>query len=530
MSQVYWSSLRRIGALSLVTMVATLAAFSWNQAEGGRSVAWCYDGHRWLPFSEGIPGSVSREGLVSCLESSADQEYVYRFDAQIIPGGALIDLGDTSLFWAFKPTGDTKVEVTAHDDRVIFGDTCDRRIEVSAGVTAVTAPGYPCIGRERISVDPRTVSEVDFTIYVTRRQFIVDAAEGWYHIHIDSTGASGDPTPRAWLQLRSSGRGVWVSAEREIVQGMHHFIHEPLAATIGDRQQYRAYDWEIRVDQELIPMAFKHSAHFLLPDWDAYWAEVRGWLAAIVDDLYRDRVEPVELHVLDTVSWEAYAAGRTIYTSYASANTILHELGHVLAGTEAGHNEDFTAMVLMLWDRYIPGFNTARAMELAARYSVQVGSAPAVEPVSGRTTIVRDLFAKTAPELPSDYEPIDPEELHFRVELEVGREYTFASGKIVTSSRITPVCQVTEPYSDGTASQAWHPPHGEFTISSGGTWNGIEIVGFSNGEHGSVISGTPTTAGRVRVEVTTKCPGGSSQEPRLVGYSEVIVVDPNDDE
>lgn len=415
---------------------------------------------------------------------------------------------------------------------MIFGDTCDRRIEVSGGVTTTVAPGYPCIGRERISVDPRTVSEVDFTIYVTRRQFIVDASEGWYHIHIDRSGASGDPTPRGWIQLRSSGSGVWVSADREIVDGTHHFIHEPVVGTIGDRQQYRAYDWETRIAQELIPLSFNHSAYFLLPDWDAYWAEVRRWIAAIVDDLYRGNIEPVELHVLDIVGWEAYASGRTIYTSYASANTILHELAHVLAGTENGHNEEFTAMVLMVWDRYVPSFDTERALQLADRYSVRVGNPPDVLPVSRRTTIVRELFAKVPPPLPSDDSRIDAADLLLRVELELGQSYSGIDDLNVATSEFAPSCRVESSHSDGTTYFSWFGPRAEFSVNPGGEWNGLELVGYSNaktGERGVQVTGTPTVAGRVLVRVTTKCPGGRSQEPRFVGYSEVIVIDPNDE-
>ena len=66
-------------------------------------------------------------------------------------------------------------------------------------------------------------------------------------------------------------------------------------------------------------------------------------------------------------------------------------------------------------------------------------------------------------------------------------------------------------------------------MNPGGEWNGLELVGYSNaktGERGVQVTGTPTVAGRVLVRITTQCPGGRSQEPRFVGYSEIIVVDP----
>ena len=326
---------------------------------------------------------------------------------------------------------------------------------------------------------------------------------------------------------------MWVSADREIVDGTHHFIHEPVVGTIGDRQQYRAYDWEIRVEQELIPQSFNHSAYFLLPDWDAYWAEVRGWLAAIVDDLYRGNIEPVELQVLNTVGWEAYASGRTIYISYASANTILHELAHVLAGTDVGHGEQFTAMMLTIWDRYIPGFDAERALELADRYSVRIGSDPDVRPISSRTTLVRELFAKEPPPQPSDDSQIDPEDLLLQVVLEVGQPYTEFSNKLVATSETMPTCTVVEHYSDGTTYSSYYPVFTEFSINAGGEWNGLSLLGFSSQEDGQItnsgtwVIGTPTIAGRVLVRVISHCPGGFAQEPSLVGYSEVIVREPD---
>ncbi len=523
-----------LGTIALCGLTLGVAFSSTSATGENRVPAWCHSGQAWILYAEGIPGSATPEDFTACLRRSAEHGYVLRFDGQSVPGGALIDLGQTRLFWTLPGGHSLRLSITAYDDHVTFGDSCEREFELHGGAVRMTAPGYPCVDHERVREDSRGLTDVDFAIYVFRRQFVIDGPDGWYHVVRDQTGWNEDPTPRGEITLRGVNASIWVSTEFEAAIGGYVHNYRPVANTGGDPQQYFAYDWESRVRAELIPRSFNHTAQYLLPDRDAYWTEVRGWIDAIMEDLFHGRAAPVHLVVLDTIDSRGYAdpATRTISTSRTSANTILHELAHIIAGADEGHDARFVATLLMLWQRYVPDFNSARAVELASHHLVAIAEPVHVEPESERTAHVHSLFERKAPTLPSDYEPIDPEELHFRVELEVGREYTFASGEFVTSSSITPACLVTEPYSDGTTSQAWHGPAGTFTIGGRGgkVWNGIEIAGFSNGEHGSYISGTPTTAGRVRVEVTTKCPGGSSQEPRLVGYSEVIVVDPNDDE
>lgn len=64
-------------------------------------------------------------------------------------------------------------------------------------------------------------------------------------------------------------------------------------------------------------------------------------------------------------------------------------------------------------------------------------------------------------------------------------------------------------------------------MNPGGTWNGLKIQNYSGEEEaGTFITGPPVAPGRVRVKISTQCPGGHSQSPRLVGYSEIIVVNP----
>ena len=520
-----------LGIIALCGLLFGFLSTSTSALSGGQTPGWCYEGQRWLGFAEGIPGSALSEEFTACLRGSVERGEAKRFDGQAVAGGALIDLGDATLFWTLPSSHALPLTITAYDDRVVFADTCDRVFEVRDGVTRMTAPGYPCLDQERIRIVPEHLAHVDFTIYVFRRQFVVDALEGWYHIVSDKTGVDEGPTPRGQIALKGVNAAIWVTTELDAADGARYEAHQPVANTAWDPQQFIAYDWELRVRDELIPRSFDRAAQYLLPDWAAYWDEVRTWLAAIVDDLFHGGEAPVRLEVLDVVGWRGHAspAERTISASFASTNLVLHELAHILADAEAGHGGEFVATLLMLWERYVPDFNTERALDLAGQYSVEVGQSVVVEPVSQRTSAVHQLFAKQAPVLPSDYTFVDAENLLLQVVLEVGQEYTGLSNKLVATSETMPICTIEERYSDGTTYRSYYGAFTEFTIDAGGEWNGLSLEGFTSEEDGQLtnsgswVIGTPAVAGRVLVRVVTYCPAGFAQEARLLGYSEVII-------
>ena len=516
--------------LALISAIITLA-LATPQADATASVpAWCHDGDAWLGYAENIPGSSDRDAFTQCLQSAAQRGTITAFDAQLTDNGLLLDTGATSLFWTLPNLFSLDLAIIAYERHITIGDNCDRLFELRASRLRMTAPGFPCEGQERIREDSRSGADPDFTIYIFDTQFIIDASDGWYHIVRDRTDWGEDPTRRGEIVLKAANGAIWVTADTEIPEssgGAIFDIHRPVANTAQDRQQFLAYDWEQRVTAELIPRSFNNTAYYLLPDWPAYWREVRLWLAAISDDLFDPSAEPVHLEVLDTVDWQAYASGRTIYISYASANTILHELAHVVAGDSSGHTGRFVATIIDIWERYIPGFDRDRAHALAERYGVEVGEPARIRPVSDRTRTVRDLFAKTPPSDPSDEVPIPADQLLNSITLQTGRTYHYAPQTIIASSPRAPSCFVEERNADGTIERSGYGPIADFTINPGGTWNGLEIQSYGDDrEAGAFVSGTPVAPGRVRVEISTQCPGGSSQDPRLVGYSEIIVVAP----
>lgn len=516
------AALALIGALLLIIAVAASA-----RAADSSVAAWCWDGDEWLGYAGGIPGSASPEQFTQCLRAAAERDEVTAISGELVEGGTLLDLGDTSLYWALPGVFGVAMTLVAYDDHVIIHDNCDRVFELRAHVATMVDPGYPCVDapdneKERIREDPRDVTDPDFTIFIVERQLVVDGADGWYHIVRDITGYHEDPTPRSTVTFSPTGGGIWVTAAQKVVPNEGHFdIHEPVAGTRGDEQQFRAYNWEERVTNSLFPPSFNETAYYALPDQDAYWAEVRGWLAAMSDDLYRSP-DAVRLDVLDVLGWEAYATEGTVHTSLASANTILHEFAHTVAGVEHGHDGRFVATLLMIWERYVPGFDAARARELASLYSVNVGEPADVEPESGKTRLVHELFAKAAPVQPSDDTPIPPDQLLGSVRLSVGNQDLGNPQRTIEILVEGATCDVTSSYPDGTTDQRRFGPAGEFTINPEGDWNGLSIGHI---EDGVFVDGTPTAPGRVRVEVTTACPSGNYDEARVIGYAEVIVVD-----
>lgn len=520
----------RFLSLGLISAI-TAMLFAVPRAQAADSVpAWCYDGTAWLGYAEDIPGSSDRETFTQCLQFAAQRGTVTAFDAKIADNGVLFDLGANSLFWTLPNLLSLDLAITAYEQHVMIEDNCGRIFQLRADLLQMTASGFACEGQERIREDPRSVADPDFTIYILDTQFILDAPDGWYHIVRDRTDWGEDPTRRGQIILKAANGAIWVTADTEIPEasgGAIFDIHRPVANTAKDRQQFLAYDWEERVTEELIPQSFDDAATYLLPDWPAYWREVRLWLAAIRDDLLGPVAEPIYLEVLDGADWKAYASGRTIYISYASAAAILHELAHVIAGDSSGHDGRFVATLLDIWERYIPDFDGDHARALAQRYGVEVGEPAHLQPVSDRTRTVLDLFAKTPPSDPSDEVSIPADMLLRSITLHTGRTYHYAPQTIVAASPRAPSCIIEERAADGTIERSGYGPIADFTVNPGGTWNGLAIQSYGDDqEAGAFVAGTPVAPGRVRVKISTQCPGGFSQSPRLVGYSEIIVVNP----
>ena len=522
------------GAFLVVVVLLAAQASSDRQANAGPSAVWCYYGNSWLSYSEGVPGSATREAFTDCLRSAAERGEILAFRGTLLERGALIEVGDGSIYWKFRIQDETAVFVTAYDDRVVFTDESGRDIEVRNGVLNMTPASHPYVGRERIELTDRRVLRTDFTIYVVGLQFVAVGEDGWYHIDLDRTGWNEDDPLTGEITLTNRWPGVWITTEREHSEplgGAIYSIRQPLAGNYEHLHYYFFRDWEDQVRALLIPTSFSYAGYDFLPDWEAYYLLMKDGAEAIIEDLYHGRDDRPQLE-LEARRWGLVRAGQSSYfLSGSSASNLLHQVARLITGPRAGYGGTFTATLMMLWERYVPGFDRATALALAERYSVVVANPVDVNPVSDRTERVNQVLTRSPAELPSDREPIAAEDLHLSVTLEVGTTYDFDNSVIVVNQDPSSSCVVDVTYSGGTYMRR-NGLRSQLTVNPGGTWNGIKISGYTNlltGEGRALVLGTATVAGRVRVEITTRCPGGYPQEPQFVGYSEIIVVDPNDE-
>ena len=523
-----------LGVFVAIMAISVALAFSSHKTVAGPTAVWCYGADSWLGYSEGVPGSATREDFSRCLQAAAERGEIVALKGVLQGRGALIEAGDGSIYWHFEVERETSLSVTAYDGRIVFKDACDRRIELVDGALTTTAPGDPCGGQPRTEQTDRRVFNPDFTLYVFGRQFVADGDEGWYHVHLDRTGWGEVGTPRSQIDLTNRWPGVWISTQLDYPRpsgGSIFTIRQPLAGNHAHLEYFLSADWEYRVPAEANSSPFSRAGYDYFPDRNAYWELMKEATDAIIDDLFGGRHDRPTLDVEATESGLIHAGHSKYFTTRANTWDLLHRIARVITGPNAGYGGTFNATLLMLWDRYVPTFNKDAALRYAQRYGVSVGNHPPVNPVSELTARVNEILTRPPAALPSDHEPIAPEELLLSVTLELGKTYDHWTDVEIVTSELVPSCVVDESYSDGTTYRVQHGPQGKFTVNPGGTWNGISLLGFSGkpGVTGMLVRGTPTLAGRVRVEVTTKCPGGESQKPQFVGYSEIVVVDPDEE-
>jgi hypothetical protein len=555
-----WRMLRRIASIGAfllgVALLATVAT-SDRQASAGPSAVWCYNGEHWLGYAEGIPGSAKRETFAACLSRSVERDEVIALRGRLLDGGALIDVGDGSIYWEYGPR-ESSLYITAFDDRVVLFAGCGDGFELNQGVSTAIATGGFCNGPATVRRSDERVVDPNFTVYVVGRQFIADGEDGWYHVVADQTGVSNNPIPRGEFVLRNRGAAVWLRTEDDhATTGQTYYVRRPLAGYRSQIQFHNVSDWGYRLGA-LIPLSFRWAARDFLPDGTAYWTVMKDFVDAVMDDLFRGRVDPPTLDLVAHWSGLIHAdrvvnlcqfeegpnlvrpvphtptpidrvpeciedSEQTIDTRRSgyfakkeNVSDLLDSLAQRIVGTDSTFGGTLTATRLMLWERYVPGFNREAALELAGRYGVDVGVSINVNPVSDRTMFARDILSRIPPALPSDHEPIDADQLQASLVLNLGQTYSTADLANVTiaTSDYMPTCSFFQ---------------GTFTINPGGTWNGLKLSTFTGpSETGLFVGGTPTMVGRVRVrlELTNACPEAPSHRPHFVGYSEVIVVDP----
>lgn len=519
--------------LAVIAVCGLLAGFGSTSTFGevpSTVPAWCFDGQRWRGYAEGIPGSASKEEFSACLRAATARGEIRSWTGELLDSGLLIDVGDSSIVW---PSRESSLFITAYDDRIVVKDSCDRLVEVRNRRVSIPVQSDACDGAGRMHEVDVAITDPDFTIYFVPRTFVIDGDDNWIHIGYEPPSL-GETYPNRWgeITLRDRHPGLWLRQAviiRAPTGGYGRRFYHPIAGTGPEVARYRFDDWLHTVRSELIwrqpaVRRFEESGHDLLPDREAYARAAQGWIDAIVEDLFAGRVPPVTFAMPEHGGVWLDVSQRTLWIVHPGMTGILLELARLFVLPDSGNGERAAATFLTLVERYAPEFDAEFARQLAREYQVPVGEPIEVEPVSERTSTVRRLLKQPAPPLPSDHEPIPSDQQLGKTELVVGESYQSSSDAVIIRE---PSCFVTSQYTDGTLTTSQYGLDGAFTIGAGRHWNGLEIHETTGrGTRSIYLQGVPTAAGRVRVEVTTKCVNDRYRRPPIaLGYVEVIVVD-----
>ena len=167
-----------------------------------------------------------------------------------------------------------------------------------------------------------------------------------------------------------------------------------------DPQQRRVYDWERQVGANLLPDELSEE---IPPE------RAQALVDAVFADLFGLGVSPPRVR----------AAGRNDQSSYYShqfrqirilpgawdAATVLHETVHAALAVQRtqtfgrwqGHGREYAATILMLWERYVPGFDAEQARADAAVHGVEIADRSPIRPSGGTAGAdsVTDLLGLT---------------------------------------------------------------------------------------------------------------------------------------
>ena len=167
-----------------------------------------------------------------------------------------------------------------------------------------------------------------------------------------------------------------------------------------DPQQRRVYDWERQVGANLLPDELSEE---IPPE------RAQALVDAVFADLFGLGVSPPRVR----------AAGRNDHSSYYShqfrqirilpgawdAATVLHETVHAALAVQRtqtfarwqGHGREYAATILMLWERYVPGFDAEQARVDASVHGVAIADRSPIRPSGGTAGAdsVTDLLGLT---------------------------------------------------------------------------------------------------------------------------------------
>lgn len=153
-----------------------------------------------------------------------------------------------------------------------------------------------------------------------------------------------------------------------------------------DPQQYRVYDWERQTEANLLPDSLNDEIE---PE------QAQRITDAVFADLFGSATRPPRVRPANRDDEYSYYTHQfrqiRILPGAWDAATVLHETVHAALAVRQsstfarwdGHGQEYAATILMLWERYMPGFDAVRAREAAALHGVDIADISPIRPVGG---------------------------------------------------------------------------------------------------------------------------------------------------
>ena len=152
----------------------------------------------------------------------------------------------------------------------------------------------------------------------------------------------------------------------------------------NDPQQYRIYDWERQMEANLLPAEMDEAITL---------ERAQAIADAVFADMFGESRRPPRVRVVDQAQSAYVHQFRQIRLSEAGLNgaTVLHETAHAVLAAEAdrsfrrweGHGPEYALTILMFWQRYVPGFDAARAWSAARLHGVEFAARQPASPLGG---------------------------------------------------------------------------------------------------------------------------------------------------
>ena len=538
---------------AVVTLLLGASLFAWSETVEARRAdltAWCYAGTQWLRYAEGIPGNVSRDAITDCFADAAERGEGFAIRGQRFEHGALLDLGEVTLLWQGRPNQWSFLTIDVYEDHMTFLADCSAEFQIELDALGISSGTPGCLSRAELFATDLRVTDPDFVIYALDRKVIIDGEQGWYHTGYDGTGNRGDDTPRTVLFLETTGHGIWNTSVIYYKPRLGLSITSGPLTGVDGHHFGDAVDWARHVNDYFLPDYVADVESTWRPDWGTYWYQINRLFDLIHVDLFGDRASEVPVFINGVESRAMIPVeGRVIEADQSDTFAdLLVDYVRAITDPDEFFGPEFVATMLSVWERYIPHFRSAEARRNANFRFVYAGNPISFEPPSERTIqIQRQLFGNL-PSDPSVRTTVGPDDLIRTVFIELGRPYHWTDWVVLTSTQefSDAFCWIQERPSPDEPYQLqghyfWGRLSNEDELVE--TWNGliaptsITIKDDDGGIIGAemLLRGTPTQLGRVLVEVTTRCPAGTQVDPgatledrRVLGYIELIVVEPED--